>query len=127
MDRDAITRSQRRRQIEETRAEERERELALAQRLEELVTEREGARVDTEAFARMEPEDVALVLEVLDAPVPFEDEDDAGEPDADEDADGDAETEAEIARLQIEIAESRRRQLAYGRYLDALESRTRSP
>lgn len=120
MDRDAIARSQRRRQIEEARAEEQGRERALAERLEEVVTEREGARVDAEAFARMEPEDVALVREVLDAAVFFEDEDDTGEPDADEDTE--VEVEAEIARLQGEVAESQRRQLAYLRYLDALDS-----
>lgn len=120
MDRDAIARSQRRRQIEEVHTEEQSRELALAGRLEEVVTEQGGARVDAAAFARMQPEDVALVREVLDAPVFFEDEDDTGEPDADEDAE--VEVEAEIARLQGEIAESRRRQLAYLRYLDALDS-----
>ena len=118
MDRDAIARSQRRRQIEEARAEEAARELTLAEQLEEVVTEHQGARVDEETFARMEPEDVALVQEVLDAPDFFEDADDIGEADAGEDADA----EAEIVRLQGEIAESRRRQLAYGRYLDALDS-----
>lgn len=126
MDRDAIARSQRRRQIEEARAEEQGRELALAERLEELVAEREVEGVDAEAFARMEPEDVALVREVLDVPVILEnDEDDTGEPDGGEDAD--AEAEAEIVRLQSEIAESQRQQLAYVRYLDALDSRPPSP
>lgn len=135
MDRDAIARNQRRRQIEEARAEEHGRELALAERLEELVTEREGEGVDVEAFARMEPEDVALVREVLDVPVVLEDDDDSGEDDPGEDdidepgggEDMDAETEAEIARLQSEIAESQRRQLAYVRYLDALDSQPPSP
>lgn len=134
MDRDAIARRQRRRQIEEARAEEQGRELALAERLEELVTEREGEGVDVEAFARMEPEDVALVREVLDVSVVLEEEEaeeeDAGESDADEPdggEDADAETEAEIARLQSEIAESQRRQLAYVRYLDALDARPPSP
>lgn len=125
MDRDAIARNQRRRQIEEARAEEHGRELALAERLEELVTEREGEGVDVEAFARMEPEDVALVREALDVPVVLED--DAGENEDDLGEDVDAETEAEIARLQSEIAESQRRQLAYARYLDALDSRPPSP
>lgn len=120
MDRDAIARSQRRRQIEEARAEEQRRELALAERLEEVVTEREGARVDADAFVRMEPEDVALVRELLETPIFLEDEEDTGEYDADEDAA--AEAEAEIARLQSEIAESRQRQLAYERYVDALDS-----
>ena len=124
VDRDAIARSQRRRQVEEARAEEQSREQALAERLDEIVTERVGARVDAEAFVRMEPDDVALVREVLDAPVFVDEEDEFVEPAAEEGAeeDPDAEAEAEIARLQSEIAESRQRQLAYQRYVDALES-----
>lgn len=120
MDRDAIARGQRRRQVEEARAEEQGRELVLSERLEEVVTEQEGARVDAEAFVRMEPEDVALVRELLEIPSFPEDDEDAGEYDTGEDAE--AEAEAEIARLQSEIAESRRRQLAYQRYVDALDS-----
>jgi hypothetical protein len=125
VDRDAIARSQRHRQIEEARADEERREQALAERLEEVVTEREGARVDGEAFARMTPEDVALVREVLEVPVFSEDEDDTGElvdAEGDADAQAEAETEAEIARLQSEIAESQRRQLAYLHYREALDS-----
>jgi hypothetical protein len=122
VDRDAIARSQRRRQIEEALADEQRRELALAERLEEVVTEREGARVDAEAFGRMEPEHVALVREVLEAPASFEDADDPVELDDGADDDAEAEAEAEIVRLQSELAESRRRQLAYQRYVDALNS-----
>ncbi|MDX6397587.1 MAG: hypothetical protein QOJ43_995, partial [Gaiellaceae bacterium] len=94
------------------------------ERLEEVVTEREGARVDAEAFVRMEPEHVALVREVLEAPVFFEDADDPLDVDIDTDtgAEDDAEAEAEIVRLQSELAESRRRQLAYQRYVDALDA-----
>jgi hypothetical protein len=126
VDRDAIARSQRRRQIEEALADEQRRELALTERLEEVVTEREGARVDAEAFVRMEPEHVALVREVLEAPVFFEDADDPQNIDIDIDTgaedDAAAEAEAEIVRLQSELAESRRRQLAYQRYVDALDA-----
>jgi hypothetical protein len=126
VDRDAVARSQRRRQIEEARAEEQGRELALAERLEEVVTEREGPRVDAAVFARMEPEHVAFVREVLEAPVFLEDVEDTGAFDADEDAEAEAEAvaeaEAEIARLQSEIADSRQRQLAYEHYLEALDS-----
>jgi hypothetical protein len=124
VDRDAIARSQRRRQIEEALADEQRRELALTERLEEVVTEREGARVDAEAFTRMEPEHVALVREVLEAPVLFEDADDPLDVDIDTDtgAEDAAEAEAEIVRLQSELAESRRRQLAYQRYVDALDA-----
>ena len=124
MDRDAIARSQRRRQVEEARAEEQSRELALAEQLEEVVTEREGARVDGEAFARMTPEDVVLVQKVLETPVFLEDADETGDGEADTDLDPDVdeEAESEIARLQSEIAKSRRRQLAYQRYVEALDS-----
>jgi hypothetical protein len=122
VDRDAIARGQRRRQVEEVRADEQSRELALAERLEEIVTEREGARVDEEAFARMAPEDVALVREVLEAPVFLEDADEIGDGDTELDADVEEEAEAEIARLQGEIAKSRRLQLAYQRYIEALDS-----
>jgi hypothetical protein len=124
VDRDAIARNQRRRQIEEARAEEQRRELALIERLEEVVTESEGARVDAEAFVQMEPEHAALVREVLEVPAFLEDADETGESDAaaDDDVEAEAEAEAEIARLESEIAESRRRQLAYQRYVDALDS-----
>jgi hypothetical protein len=126
VDRDAIARSQRRRQMQEARADEQQRELALAERLEEVITEREGTRVDAEAFLRMEPEHVALVREVLETPVFLEEEDETADFDSefdfDPDVDEEADAEAEIVRLQSEIAESRRRQLAYQRYVDALDS-----
>lgn len=126
MHRDAIARGQRRRQIEEARADEQTRELALAERLEEVVTEREGARVDEEAFARMTPEDVALVQEILETPVFLEETEEPDDDEPDLEPDADEEAEAEIARLQSEIAESRRRQLAYERYIEALDSTVRS-
>lgn len=123
MDRDAIARGQRRKQVEEARAEEQRREVALTERLEEVVTEREGARVDAEVFSRMEPGHAALVREVLDVPAFLEDAAEIGEPvAADEDVEAETEAETEIARLQSEIAESRRRQLAYERYVEALDS-----
>jgi hypothetical protein len=123
VDREAIARGERRRRIEEALDEERGREEALVERLQEVVTEGEGNRIDEEAFARMDPEDVALVREVLEEPSLF----DEGEEDADflaleRDEKDEAEVEAEIARLQAEIAASRRRRLAYERYLEALDS-----
>jgi hypothetical protein len=110
--------------MEEARAEEEQRELTLAERLEEVITEREGTRVDAETFARMDAEHVALVREVLETPVFLEEADETGDGDSgyDPETDEEAEAEAEIARLQGEIAESRRRQLAYQRYVDALDS-----
>jgi len=123
MDREAIARGERRRRIQETLEEERGREQALVERLEEVVTEVEGSGIDEQAFMRMDAEDVTLIREALEEPS-FLDE---GEEDADflspEPDDNDqAEVEEEIARLQAEIAGSKRRQLAYERYLEALGS-----
>jgi hypothetical protein len=94
--------------------DERGREVTLAERLEEVVAEADGPRIDEQIFGRLDPEDVAFVRDVLQPASAFEDEDgDAGASDwADE----------EIARLRDEIAESRRRQLAFERYLNALEA-----
>jgi len=123
VDREAIARGERRRRIEETLDEERGREQALVERLEEVVAEGEGNRIDEQAFARMDPEDVALVREALEEPS-FLDE---GEEHADflaleRDETDQTEVEEEIARLQAEIAASRRRRIAYERYLEALDS-----
>ena len=118
-----MARGERRRRIEEALDEERGREEALVERLQEVVTEGEGNRIDEQAFARMDPEDVALVRELLEEPSLF----DEGEEYADflsleRDENDEAEVEKEIARLQAEIAASRRRRLAYERYLEALDS-----
>jgi hypothetical protein len=123
VDREAIARGERRRRIEEALDEERGREDALVERLQEVVTEGEGNRIDEQAFARMDPEDVALVRELLEEPSAF----DEGDEQADflaleRDEEDQTETEEEIARLQAEIAASRRRRLAYERYLAALDS-----
>jgi hypothetical protein len=126
VDREAIARRQRRRQVEEALDNERGREAALADQLGEVVAETEGPRIDELVFQRLEPEDAALVGEVLQTTSPFdEDEEEDDEADAfvlsfesdEPDEDG---TDSEIERLQDEIADSRRRQLAYERYLDAL-------
>jgi hypothetical protein len=123
VDREAIARGERRRRVEEALDEERGREEALVERLEEVVTEGEGTRIDEQAFARMEPEDVALVRELLEEPSLFDESEEETdflglEPDEE---DGN-ETEEEIARLQAEIAVSQRRRLAYERYLEALDT-----
>jgi hypothetical protein len=122
VDREAIARGERRRRIEEALDEERGREEVLVERLEEVVTEGEGDRIDEQAFARMDPEDVALVREVLEEPSVFdegEEQDDFFSLERDEE--DQTEAEEEIARLQAEIAASRRRRLAYERYLEALD------
>ena len=113
-----MARSQRRRQVEEVLDDERGREAALTERLEELVAEAEGPRIDELVFARLEPEDAALVGEVLLAQSPLDGDEAEGEDEPEEeDWAG-----SEIARLQGEIESSRRRQLAYERYLDALDA-----
>ena len=120
VDRDAIARAQRRRQAQEALEFERDRATSLKEQVEAIVAELEGPRIDQDAFARMTPEDVEAVRAVLqpdDAPGPeeewlgFEGE----SPEA-----GPSETEEEIARLQQEIAASRRRQAVFERYMDAL-------
>jgi hypothetical protein len=125
VDREAIARRERRRRIEEARDEERGREEALVERLEEVVTEGEGNRIDEQTFARMDPEDVALVREALEEPSVFdegEEQEDFLALERDEKGQTEAEVEEEIARLQAEIGASRRRRLAYERYLEALDS-----
>jgi hypothetical protein len=122
VDREAVARSRRRRQVDEALEEERGREEALTDQLEEVVADEDGGRIDELAFARMEAEDVALVRELLEPPSVF----DEGEDDLDafaleDDALAENGVDEEIARLQAEIADSRRRQLAYRRYLEALD------
>jgi hypothetical protein len=124
VDRNAIARAQRRRQASDALAFERERAASLEEQIGEIVAELEGPRIDEETFARMAPEDSALARSLLrpgesDAPA---DEwlifgDDAPE---EEQGDPRAEAEQEIARLQEEIAASRRRREALERYLEAL-------
>jgi hypothetical protein len=123
VDREAIARRQRRRQVEDALDEERGREAALAERLDEVVAEQEGPRIDEHVFARMDPADAELVREVLAEHTPFDEEE--GDPDyfgAEEDELERAGVDDEIARLHGEVADSQRRQLAFRRYLDALDS-----
>jgi hypothetical protein len=127
VDREAIARRQRRRQVEEALDNERGREAALADQLGDVVAETEGPRIDELVFERLEPEDAALVGEVLQTTSPFDEDEEEDEADAfvlsfesdEPDEDG---TDSEIERLQDEIANSQRRQLAYERYLDALDA-----
>jgi hypothetical protein len=117
VDREAIALRLRRRQVEEALDDERAREVALAEQLEEVVARDESPRIDELAFARMQPEDVAVVREALGEPLPFEGDEDLGGTEAAE-LEG---VDEEIERLQDEIADSQRRQRAYASYLEALE------
>ena len=126
MDRDAIVRNQRRRLIGEALELEQGREAALHEQLEETVAELEGRRVDEEAFVRMAPGDADIVRIVLRGQnsgeeIPEEEPDeDWLAPDADPEAESN-ELLAEIARLEAEIARSRRRRDAFQRYVAALD------
>ncbi len=126
VDRDAIARSQRRRQARETLEFERNRTTGLEEQIEELVAEQDGARIDEEAFAGMEPEDAAAVRAILHPEgVSVEDDEWLGMAQGLFDSDSDPDDppddpEEEIARLQAEIDDSRRRQQLLERYLDAL-------
>jgi hypothetical protein len=121
VDRQAIARTERRRQALEALDFERARADALRERLESIVVELEGPAIDEVVFARMEPADVAVVRPELSALEPEEPEADWLAIDADATEPDLAEIrEAEIARLEQEIASSRGRQEAFERYLDAL-------
>ena len=124
---EAIARERRRRQALEHLEFERDRETALRDQLEELITEQHGSQVDDAAFASMSPEDVKVVREALVG------SDEPDEVDAvlsewpDDTADEADDVEGEIARLEAELAECRRRQQAFERYLAVLSASAESP
>ncbi len=101
---------------------EQDRERAISDQIELAVAETDGAKVDAAVFARMSPEDVELVRAELN-PTPFEADDDEGErafidlDDWETQVDPRAE---ELARLNDELANSRRRKQAFEAYLAAL-------
>jgi hypothetical protein len=124
MDVEAMVRAQRRRHANEALEFERDREAALQEQLEAVVSDVEGPRIDEAAFARMAPEDAELARGILEPGL-----------DADQDLDpldeewlveGDTPEEEsesfedEVSRLQDQIAESRRLQRALESYLHAL-------
>jgi hypothetical protein len=128
VDRDAIARRRRRSQALEVLEFERERERALADQLESIVAEEEGRRVDEEAFARMAPEDVAIVRELLGDGWEFEEDEEEDELGGDvgfllDDEDGELEEEEgadEVARLQGLLESCRTSQRALERFIEAL-------
>ena len=127
MDRDAVARAGRRAQAEEALAFEREREAALRDQIAALVLEEEGPRVDAAAFAGLAPEEVELVRTALgdlgvDVDEAEEDDPFAGTPYVTfDDPEDDGPQVDEVARLEVEIAESRRIQEALERYVAALD------
>ena len=116
--------------MEEALQLERDREAALRGQLEERATELEGPAVDEQAFAIMNPQDVDVVRHTL-----IDTDDDFGHRTEGEGDDQSwleefmesnspeidrEEALSEVARLDGEIGDSRRRQAALERYLDAL-------
>jgi hypothetical protein len=123
MDRLATVKAERRRQATEELEAERGRADALREEIARLVVEVEGPRLDEEAFAQLEPEDVEVVRSALQGGSDIEADEgewlDSEEPWRDEEMER-SEAEAEIARLEAEIEASNRRQQAFERYLAAL-------
>jgi len=126
LDRDAIARGRRREQALEALEFERERERELTAQVEQLVVDAEGARIDAEIFARLDPEDADLVRGALhghdtvgeDEPF-FGGEEFVGLEAGEEEDAGD---EDELERLGAEIESSRRLQAAFERYVAALDA-----
>lgn len=123
MDRDGIARRLRRAEALEALEFERDREASLRKQLERTILETETARIDREAYGRMEPADAALARDALGVePDPDPDDPDEAWETWDDDvaADEEDDTEAEIARLDGAIADARARQHALERFIDAL-------
>lgn len=124
MDTDAIVRARRRQQALDALEFERDRETALLEQIDEVLTELDGPRIDAEAFARMEPDDVELVRETLDpSSVTPEEEwlELEGESPAESARLRGEEQEAERLRLVELVAECRRCQKALESYIQALD------
>jgi uncharacterized protein (DUF2236 family) len=119
VDREAIARAERRRQAHEALEFERARAAALRERLEAIVAELDGPALDAAIFARLAPDDVAIVRAALqsDEAEPAETLD--GELD-DPREEQKAWLEEELVRLEEELASSDGRQQAFERYLDVL-------
>ena len=137
MDRIAIAREERRRQVTEELEFERDRAGRLRDEANRLALELEGPGIDEEVFAKMPAEDVELIQDALQGG-PLVEREAAAEEDwlefGDETPEEDqvddeqlaaelrAEQEAEIVRLQEEIVVSERRQQALEAYLETLGS-----
>lgn len=123
VDTDAIVRARRRQEALEAVEFEQGRETALLDQINEVLVELDGPRIDADAFARMEPEDVELVRATL-QPTQFTPEEEwlelEGDPPARVERLRRAELQAEQLRLRQSIAECRHRQNALERYIEAL-------
>jgi hypothetical protein len=120
VDREVLARAGRRRQVLEALEFERDRETVLVEQLEHTLAEADGPGLDETVFAGMEAGDAEIVREALLGPQDeFADEESALEPEPEYEPDPN-EVEEEIARLQEELADCRRRQQAFERYLSGL-------
>ncbi len=121
MDRQSIARARRAKLVRELLTEEREREQAIQEALEDRIEEADGPGLDEQVLARMNPDEAGLVRSRLstniDDGVPPEEFWDEDEPETVADTD---DLEEEIVRLEQELTVCRRRQEAYRRYLDLL-------
>jgi len=124
VDTDGIVRARRRQQALDALEFERDRETALLEQIDEVLTELDGPRIDAEAFARMEADDVVLVRETLD-PTSVMPEQEwlelEGESPAESARLRREEQEAERLRLRELVAECRRCQKALESYIQALD------
>jgi hypothetical protein len=136
VDRVAIAREERRRQVTEDLEAERDRAGQLRDEIHRLALELEGPAIDEEVLAKLPAEDVEWIREAVQGGAVVDrvgiDEDwlefgDEETPEEDDPVDDEqlaaelrADQEAEIVRLQEEIAVSERRQQALEAYLEAL-------
>ena len=124
VDTDGIVRARRRHQALDALEFERDRETALLEQIDEVLTELDGPRIDAEAFARMEADDAELVRETLD-PTSVTPEPDSLELEGESPAESARlrreEQEAERLRLGALVAECRRCQKALESYIQALD------
>ena len=124
MDTDGIVRARRRQQALDALEFERDRETALLEQIDEVLTELDGPRIDAEAFARMKADDVELVRETLDPTSVTPDQEWL---DLEEESPAESarlrreEQEAERLRLRELVAECRRCQKALESYIQALD------
>ena len=131
MDRSAIAREERRRQVTEDLEFERDRAGQLREEINRLALELEGPGIEEKVFAKMQAEDVELIhVGVQDVEREGVQEDWLGGEAPEEDQVDDeqlaaelrVEQEAEIVRLEEEIVVTERRQQALEAYLEALAS-----
>jgi hypothetical protein len=117
VDREAIARAGRRREVLDMLAFEQQREIALREQIEAVVLEEDRARLDGALKALLRPDELELLDDVFAEPM---DDDDLLDEDEPQDRDA---NEAEIARLREEVTRSQARQRALERLSAMLDSK----